>query len=160
MSVIQVEHNGFQISYNEYSNKWHIEDMPFRVKSDYESMTKAKEALDRRIKESSKIEPFIAFISDSENTSYGRSNIYHRVKVTSINEKDEAWCGSIDGKQERFKYTGTLYLDTPENEKSIIEIHALNNEIKRLERNRSDLNRSLAQIDLSVVRAKQNKEEA
>lgn len=149
---IKLEYKGFEIHYEESDNEWVVFASYSRI-GRYKSLKTAKEAADRRIKEASKIEPFNAYIP------CGRyENDYRKVKITSINEKGEAWI--TDGNKNRSKHDGEIYKDTPENEAAIAEIHALNKEISKLDVKRSHLKYSLEQVEISEFFKKPDKEES
>ena len=147
---IKLEYKGFEIRYEESSNEWVVFASFSRV-GRYESLIKARDAADRRIKEASKIEPFNGFVSRGRY-----DGTYKKVKITSINEKGEAWI--TDGKG-RSKHGEEIYKDTPENEAAIEKIHALNKEISKLEAERSNLKYGLEKVDVSAFFNKTNEGE-
>ena len=139
MNFEKIEYKGFDIRYDEDDNTWRC----YELSKNYESLKKAKEAIDRRIRESSKIEPFNAYIVKRQYNN--DSHNYIRITVTSITAKGEIWA-TVD--KERFKYTGTVYKDTPQNEELIKQICALNSEIRKLENNRYNLTSDLNEVNI------------
>ncbi|MCL2174417.1 MAG: hypothetical protein FWB73_00080 [Treponema sp.] len=142
MNIEKIEYKDFDIRYDEDDNTWRC----YELSKSYESLKKAKEAIDRRIRESSKIVPFTAYIVKREY-SYD-CNTYKLITVTSITAKGEIWATIA---KERFKYTGTVYKDTPQNEELIKQICALNSDIKKLENDRFNLTSDLSEINIKSL---------
>jgi hypothetical protein len=139
---IQVEYKGFSIRYNEFMNKWENTE----TDRTYESLAKAKEAVDRIVRTTEKMEP----IPCIRFSSYDG---YKEMQIMAFESVDCIWIREPNGKGRGQKtsisnYDSKLLLEnTPEN-KAVIEkidelskqCNAIEKQIKRTEDNLVPLN--------------------
>jgi uncharacterized protein YihD (DUF1040 family) len=144
MSNIKTEYQGFTVLYDEFNNQWLVE----AFERNYQSLTKAKEAIDRDIRQNNKIEPIPTI-----QASYDEE--YSRCEITSFVSAKRVWTrkrgGKGRGQIHDISDYHPLYQETPENWKRIEKIEALKKRIDELQRLRDDEQKKLLRLDTTEL---------
>jgi MinD-like ATPase involved in chromosome partitioning or flagellar assembly len=144
--MIQEKYKDVVITYSEYDNTW----FDGESGKNYESLAKAKEAIDRRRAKNLKFSPIDVFVE-----GYGGG--IRKDTITSIVSSDCVWIKYKDGDKSREKYSFKYstsphpYAATKENEFLIAQIGALRKNIDTLEKAIQKKLSALTQIDISLL---------
>ena len=123
--IITIVYNGISVSYDEWQNQWRNEETGRR----YESLAKAKEAIDRAAKIAGKIQPVPCIKYQESN----KGICFVKAAITSFLDENTVWLALSDKNgnkiREKFSERGygnpDLYLDTPENWSNIEKLYSL-----------------------------------
>jgi len=153
LSEFETKYHGFTIDYNETCNHWRVESF----ERNYQSLTKAKEAIDRVIRQRGKIEPIPVILCSYYEGDYSRSEITSFISERKVWVRERGGIGR--GKTVEISEYRPLYQEIPENWERIQKIEALKKEIKNLQKLQDDEEKKLLPLNTAELYKKVAKEE-
>jgi hypothetical protein len=146
---IKVDYKGFSIRYNEYTNEWKNSE----TTRNYDSLSKAKEAVDRVIKLTEKMEPIPCI---RKQHRYGEDTQYIEAQIMGFDSEEliRVRPQDVKGRGERVHVSSygnnEIFENTPENKETIKRIKELEVEMRKLSTLISEKEKTLIPVDISA----------
>jgi hypothetical protein len=146
---IKVDYKGFPICYHEYTNEWENSE----TMRHYDSLSKAKEAVDRVIKLAEKMEPIPCI---RKKHGYSEAIRYIEAQIIGFDSEGTIWVRKQGGKGrgERVHISSygnnEIFENTPENKETIKNIMTLETKKREISNLISENEKTLIPVDISA----------